>query len=233
MSRADYERMSLPDLIFAVIDDYENDRADYWKDSGQEQTIKILDSIASYLLKASGELTLPPINDSLTWRQIRSIAEADNNFAELVAEKVQITLAWDFVTDVDGMAKRCVEMTREVLLKPPNETVLRFLRRVSRCYIAGFFPETVILCRGAIENAIVEKYAISNKPFPRVPEGKSETRARLDKAEDLQWISRRVKLDAWTVWKRGSKAAHEDPDACKAALETIELTKGFLLQLYS
>jgi len=235
LGHSDYDGgVALHILIESVIDNYEQDREEYWKSEGEEGYLSVVDGIANSVVRASYQLTEPesPAGLPLTWEQSRKLAEIEG-LREHVLEKIQVAVAWEFANETDAMAKRCLEVTTEVLQQPPAEPVLRFLRRVTRCYVAGFYPETVILCRAVLENALAEKYEREKRPFPTVPSGKSEMSARLEKAEALGWLSRRARNGAWTVWKRGSKTVHEDPTVTAAALETIQMTMALLAELYA
>lgn len=58
-------------------------------------------------------------------------------------------------------------------------------------------------------------------------------RARLGRAEDHQWITRKQSNDAMSIWERGSKAAHRDPYVTRAVLDTIRTTMELMRILYS
>ena len=130
------------------------------------------------------------------------------------------------------MARRCLEINSLVIKESPGEPVLKFIRRLTRCYIAGFDPETVILCRAVLESAVRDRYSREEKAFPQAAPGKSQMLARLRKAEDWGWISRRSFNAARDVWERGNKAVHEDPTATSAVLETVQATMAVLEDLY-
>ncbi len=234
LGHADYEGgVALSTLIWSAIEDHEQDREEFWKSEGKERELKFVDGIAGAIVRASYQLTKPhPHEMPLTYEQCRQLVDIEG-FRELALEKIEIEVAQEFTGETDKMAERCLDLTTEVVQHSPAEPVLRFLRRVTRCYVAGFSPEVIILCRAVLENAVLEKYEREQKPLPNVPAGKSEMSARLAKAEDYGWLSRRQREEAWTVWKRGSKAAHEDPTITAAALETVRITMSVLLQLYS
>jgi hypothetical protein len=90
-----------------------------------------------------------------------------------------------------------------------------------------------MLCRAVTENAVLEKYARKKLPLPATPEGKSNMRSRLDAAVRFGLISESRAEDAWLIWKRGNKAAHEDPEATRDVLGTIKTTMSVLQDLYA
>jgi hypothetical protein len=147
--------------------------------------------------------------------------------------QIELAIARSFAFSTDEMADRCLDLARIALPNPPGDAVARFLQRLGRCYIAGFYPEAVIVCRAVLENAVVEKFQREKKPLPVPQAGKSEMRARLARAEDHRWLTRTQVNDAWSIWDRGSKAAHRDPHVTSAVLETVRTTMELLRVLYT
>lgn len=146
--------------------------------------------------------------------------------------QLEVEIAQRFAVRTDHMAHRCIQLARLALTGSPGEPVRRFLSRVGRCYVVGLLPESVVMCRAVLEQAVLEKFQRNRKPLPAA-NGKSEMRARLRRAEDLGWISRREREDAWQVWLRGSKAVHEDPHLTTDVLGTITTTMSLLSTLYA
>jgi hypothetical protein len=146
--------------------------------------------------------------------------------------QVELEIARAFALHTDKMAERCLELARMALEISPGETVLRFLNRLGRCYIAGFFPESVVMCRAVLENAVLERFEREGKPLPVPAPGKSEMRARLARAEDHGWLTRKQRTEAWSIWERESKAAHHDPAVTTAVLDNIRTTVELLAILY-
>jgi hypothetical protein len=146
---------------------------------------------------------------------------------------VELEIARSFTLATDEMAKRCLELARIALPHPPGDAVNRFLQRLGRCYIVGFFPECVIICRAVLEKALLEKFERERKRLPPVPPGRSEMVARLSKAVDLGWFSRQQLSDGRTINERGNKAVHEGPHMVADAFDTIQLTLGLLRALYA
>ena len=219
------------------VQNFEYNRERYWSDDEQGQAyIASVDRIARMLLRGTAELVQPPQDfadpEAFTWDQAQWLADIDPISAR-VLERVEIDVAWEYSVDTRGMAKRCLELARLVIAARPNESVMRFLRRLSRCYIAGFLPECVMLCRAVVENALVEKFDRKGLPLPSTPEGRSSMRSRLDAAVRFRLLSARAADDLWIVWKRGSKAAHEDPGATQDVLDTIRISMAVLKELYT
>src|SRR5574341_2136972 len=221
LGHSDYDGgVALHILIESAIDNYEQDREHSWKEEGRPDLLEVADRLAGAILKASQELVRPSHMKGLamTWEDARAFTKIPELRA-LILEKVQIDMAWEFANHTDAIAKRCLEVTDEVVKEQPGEAVLRFLRRLTRCYVAGFYPETIILCRAVLENAVLEKYERERKPLPVARPGQSEMGARLARAEDDGWISRKHRTDAWTVWTRGNTAVHKDPTVTSAAMD--------------
>lgn len=147
-------------------------------------------------------------------------------------ERLQIDMALEFADETAAMADRCLEITESVLDRPASEAVLRFLRRVTRCYIAGFVPEAITLCRAVLENAITERYDREGVLPPKAPLGKSQMRANLDYATSLGWLSAKALKHSWTIWTRGNKAVHSDPTVSTTSRATVQMTVAVLRELY-
>ncbi len=146
--------------------------------------------------------------------------------------QVELEIAKRFAVRTDEMADRCLALARLALRVSPGERSLRFLSRVGRSYVLGLFPESIVMCRASLEQAIREKYRQSGKALPAVASGKSEMRALLERAEAHGWLDRPQRSEAWDVWQRGSKTAHEDPSVTTDALGTITSTLHILGVLY-
>jgi len=151
----------------------------------------------------------------------------------LVLEELAIGAAYAATDGIEEMAERCLEICEFALRNQPNEAVARYLTRAGRCYVAGFFPECVILCRASVENGVKDAFDRRGIPLPATPKGHSSMRARLDAAVMFGWLSPLAREHADTVWHRGNVAVHHDPNATSDVLGTIELTMGVLGELYS
>jgi len=90
-----------------------------------------------------------------------------------------------------------------------------------------------MLCRSVLENGIKEKFDQKNIPMPATAQGKSEMRVRIEAARKFKWLSNPSAELAMVVWRRGSKAVHEDPEATGEVWDTIRSTMQILNELYS
>lgn len=220
-----------------IVGNFEADRERYWGDDEQgRKYLALVDQVAKALLRGSWELVQPGDTSlgevPFTWEQVQWLVKVEQISAR-VRERVEIDVAWEYCVDTPAMANRCIELARVVIAGRPNEAVLRYLRRVSRCYIAGFGPECVLLCRGAIENAVKDTFSRKKIPLPATREGQSTMKSRLAAAVRLGMMSQQAADNAQVVWTRGNKAAHDDPEATRDVLGTITLSMHVLAELYA
>lgn len=141
-------------------------------------------------------------------------------------------MALEFADETAAMADRCLEITESVLDRPASEAVLRFLRRVTRCYIAGFVPEAIILCRAVLR--MRSRSAMTVRAFfhPKPLSASRKMRANLDYATSLGWLSAKALKHSWTIWTRGNKAVHSDPTVSTTSRATVQMTVAVLRELY-
>ena len=158
------------------------------------------------------------------WSEIRQMLgeldmDEDLNYA------LQARLAWHVCPSFSDAATRCWELADLLRRAHPPEVVQRFLDRVTRCYLLDFIPECLVMCRGALENAINSRYASERIDFPRDSQGRQTMKVRLNDAERRKWLPESTAQALHSdVWTRGSKAAHGDPSAVGNALGAIKLT---------
>lgn len=217
----------LAGLLETIIQNYEDDREKYWGDDDKAvRLIKFVDGWATKIVEASDDLVLTQDSPDprFDWQSTQAIIRALELSSE-VREKVEILLAWRFAGTTDQMAERCLELVAVFLSRRPSERVVRFMRRLGRCYIAGFFPEAIMVSRGVLENSVDE--AIARRSIKT--DGKM--RSKLDALVENQALTEDTKAKAWIVWTRGSAAVHKDPEAVGQPLETIEMVMSVLTEL--
>jgi hypothetical protein len=192
------------------------------------------DFIAGRMILAATDLTVPipgPEYPDNAWSQHRKDAEGEE-IRDEVLEGIQLALAQDLSKHIVARAKRCKELTGRILAEKPPPPVLKYVRRLTRCYIAGFYPECVILCRGVMENAVKQQFGRKDVDIPATEDGKSTMRTILDAAKMFGWLTPQAHDDAWTIWTRGNKAVHEDIEVTEDVFGTIMMTINVLKELY-
>jgi hypothetical protein len=209
---------NLDSAIESAIDQYSDDRRYDWnEDEESRRTVHIADKLASLLHDASSELAPPNADiDSSGWELVRELI-TETGFWPLVKERLQIHLAWKVAPYTDEMAERCRDLTAVVFFDRPSERVLKYVRRLSSCYIAGFLPECVVLSRAVMERALKDSYQYHNVPYP--------PGLNLEKLiNDVHlrgWLSERGRVKAHDVRHRGNKAVHEDPELVEDVRDTV------------
>lgn len=177
------------------------------------QVFELLDEFARCVVLAAEGLAAEGVQERVGqfhWR----LALKDHD----QVQKIQIELARRLLPDLDVGARRCAELAERVLHASPPASVKKYLRRLSRCYIAGFDAEAIMICRAVLENTVSETCARHS-----VHEDLT-MRQKLRMARSRRWISASDEEDALTVWMRGNKAIHDDPDVVRDVLGTITLT---------
>lgn len=208
-----------------IIQNYEDERRRDWgEDEASRRFLALIDQLARTLLRGSEDLIQPADQEQhhpFSWEQVRFLTEQES-ISIHVLERLEIDVAWVFCAETRAMAYRCLDLAKIVVAAQPNAVVLGFLRRLSRCYIAGFLPEAVMLCRSVLENAVKERVGT-----------KHPMRVRIAAARRLGTLSAQGSEAAMLIWKRGNAAVHEDPNATHDVTETIRLTTEVLGELYS
>lgn len=218
---------SLAKAIEAAIDSYDYEYFGSWFSELDESKRQPIDQFLDLCEWGVDAIAAFATTDAQSLKRLRQTIE-DPFARKAIHQELELALAREYCNKTEKMADRAVELISLILNQDevPSEATHRFLRRVSRCYVAGFFPECVIQCRAVMENAIRAKFIKEDLAYPDTSMGK-----RLDFMVRLRWLSPETRRDAWAVWKRGSKAAHEDPEVTKAALGTIVKTAGVMTAL--
>jgi hypothetical protein len=217
-----------------IVENYRQERERYWSDDDAEaMLIRVMEVVAQAMLAGSSDLTDAEAREpwepaKSRWGEVVRTAESEG-YSQHLAESVEIQIGNDSVNRLFDAPQRCLELATHILVVQPAEPVRRYLSRLGRCYIAGFLPECVILCRAVLENAVNEALERRGGEGAKPRGSMSE---RLSRCQRAGWIDAARQNDAVTIWKRGNKAVHEDPHATSDAFGTIVLTMGVLVQLY-
>jgi hypothetical protein len=188
----------------------------------------ILDDLAGLCALAATDLVAPLDADSrFNWQEARALTYMVP-FRHALASRLSGGLT-ALCAPSPGIVARFWHLADLMLAAPPEDAIVRFLRRVSRCYLAGFDAETTMLCRSVTENAV--KLAAGRVAASPSAEFRSEFRSRLELLKRSGHLNEDMSKAAWTIWQRGNKAIHEDPDAIGNVGETVMFTMKLVAQL--
>lgn len=141
------EGHDLDDAIEEVIWRFEFPRTPSLKgETGDDEEDDRIQDMAAALAIAADSLTgFVPVGSELPadWTEIRLLA-ATPKYKDRVLAALQPRLAKRFCTGTEQMAQRCFELSEEVV---PGSWLAaqRHVELLSRCYIAGFFAEVIIV----------------------------------------------------------------------------------------
>jgi hypothetical protein len=153
----------------------------------------------------------------------------------LIWERLCIEDAAEVVHTIRPRVERRILLDRLVRDEMGRQDVpdacIEFLALVSRCFVYGFVPECVAMCRSAMELAFKEK--VSDEHCERANQkrikNEFDLHARIQAAFDPRnkMLTRQQNEDVYQAadrvkW-RGNKVVHEQTDVTKDALGTIKL----------
>ena len=140
----------------------------------------------------------------------------------LVWERFVIAMSWEAIGKIEEGASRIFQLYKLVLSSDPSESTQKFLSRLSRCFVWGFDPECIILCRAVIDTAFRDTVSdeVCEKHF-----GKNRYEFTLSNkiqaAHKERIINDQIKNKAFRIKNRGDKAVHYQPDITRNVWETI------------
>ena len=147
--------------------------------------------------------------------------QTEDSPLKLVWERFLINMSWEAIGKINEGASRIFQLYNLVLCSAPSKPTQQFLGRLSRCFIWGFDPECVILCRAVIDTAF------NNNKIDRICEkhfGKRE-RYNLSDRIEASWkeglIDKDIAKKAGNIRWRGNKAVHNQPNITKNVWGTI------------
>jgi hypothetical protein len=153
----------------------------------------------------------------------------ENSPLRSVWERFCIKLSWKAMEKIKEGANRIFNLYNLVLSSPPSRPTLDYLSRLSRCYIWGFDPECVILCRSILDSAFRKKILdniCEDNQFDY------DLKMGIDTAIEKGLINDKTGKLAHSVRIRGNKAIHNQPDATKDVWGTIRDTITVLEVLF-
>jgi hypothetical protein len=241
----DHRGGSLLGLLEDIICLYEQDRENHWSKIIQYDQAE---RFAKSVLKISEQLiAIEPIDDDLGVLQYETndpqfftpVFAADSPLdkespLKLVWERFSIDLANESVEKITKGAKRIFDLYKLVLDTHPSKPTQQFLARISRCYIWGFEPECVILCRAVLDTAFKDAvtFEVYDNYVKKNNKNSGALENRINAAYETGIINREISDKAHTVRIRGNKAVHEQPDATKDAWGTVRNTLAVLEALH-
>lgn len=153
--------------------------------------------------------------------------QSESSPLRLVWERFCIDIGYEAEKKIDEGADRIFKLYRLMLSSPPSRPTIDYLLRLSRCYIWGFDPECVILCRSILDTAFRINKICEENQFDY------DLKNRIDVAIKKGFINGKIGRLAHTVRIRGNKAIHNQPDATKDVWGTICNTISVLEVLFS
>jgi len=140
-----------------------------------------------------------------------------------LCEQLFLELLGQAVGMCEKGTRRLLDLSMMTIVAAPAKPTADFLRRVSRCYLWGFDPECIILCRSVLDTAFRE--AVSDERCESalgLPKGcEFSLSNRIEVAYKKGLISRRARQAAHRVKHRGNKAVHDNPRATQDVHGTV------------
>jgi len=211
----DSEQLVVPVRGHSESDTFNDEYAEFFK--------KITD-LTKLMRSKLGVTCVPPILED----SIESLAEEDrppkDSLLALVWERLCISLADDLVgVRLLRGTNRMLRLIGLIKEGDPDAVTLRYLRRVSRCYILGLDAECAILCRGVIDSAL-------SKALPK-PQRDLPLAKRIQAAKELRRVDEIGQKAAHRVNNVAKDGVHVDPDLVKGILTVIKDTLEVVRQL--
>jgi hypothetical protein len=230
------------DRLWQALEAYREEREVYWSTTDNEDVMRrAYDEIALVYMEVVTTLVTgsvePGDNDwraenENRWTWFLKKLDQHDEVAILFDQAIEMRVYESVMKRLEGSRERCLQLASLILSTRPSEPVERYLSRLSACYIGGLLPECVILCRALLENAVSDVFQRHGIPLPQNAEGVSAMHTRLKAAHMLGWLSAEGLTGAKTIWLRGNKAVHQDPDATRDVFGTVVLTGNVLSELY-
>ena len=160
-------------------------------------------------------------------------SQLDNPNIRIAWESFVIELVGDAMERIGSGSVRMLELSQLLVAANPPDPTLNYLHRISACFIWGFDPECIILCRSALDTAFRDKVSeeICEQVFGTAEERHFGLLDRIRAAHRTQMISDDTRQIAWRVKDRADKAVHYDPDATRDVLGTVRDTVKVLKAL--
>ena len=204
-------------------------------DVGDPNRARFENSIGKTLLPAADALVASP--QLLEWREklsgsfpIGQLASWLSNL-RLVRPQLRIDLLRRELDNLEAKTSRLSDVLAVLIESPPSERARAYLQRVSRCYLNGLEPETVIMCRAVLDAAFEDRISESLvwTHVPRNHAGQTAVLAdRITAAQRSGIISPEMAASARAVKDAANQAVHGIPLATLPPLEAVRVTATVL-----
>ena len=209
---------SLDEAIQRALDDFDAGiRSGLTTTERGEQAVKEADAYAAVLHALSENLTTADYDDITAHATLIQSQQLTGPAMALL----EVRLARGYVPAASHLYRRCFELLSCIVEVEPTERVRRFLHRVSRCFLLGLEPETIILCRSVLESAVEERLDDTRRKGVREAAHGASMKVKIDLLHGQGWITDDSRRAAMVIWERGNAAIHKDPEAVGNAIEII------------
>lgn len=182
-------------------------------------------SMSKLLQSKLGRGPLPPVIRAYLDQMGADARPDDDTLLKLVWERLLIVLASDFGgSRLLRGANRMLQLLEIVIEAQPSEATLRFLKRISRCFVFGLDSECVILCRGAIDTAFMHAVHDSSMRALNIQPGAAygfTLAQRIRAARQTGLIDEDDFRAAGRVNGTATEAAHHDPEIVADAFGVV------------
>ena len=192
-----------------------------------------LEKLTSLALLSSRDLTaLDDVPYGAIMGQLYAQLNADNlrDFIKMLDVHSQ-TLESHIGTDLASMAHaaedRIHELAQVALQQRPSDKAAAFLKRVARCYLFGFDPECLIMCRSVIDAELLSEISgdecisvLGQRQFFDLSD-------RIEVGRSLRRLSFELAQEAHSIRKLGNMAVHGDPDVVRG-IDVLEIIRKTL-----
>lgn len=138
---------------------------------------------------------------------------------------LELEAARQAIRSLPEVVSRSQEVVWQALNEQPPPRVSAYMRRLGRCYVAGFDAEVVILCRAVLDSALMDQV----DDTPSAPRSMYERINALRTAGVLSDAQAKI---ANEIRHRGNRAVHEEPAGERIASDTLSKTMALLMQLF-
>ena len=163
---------------------------------------------AEALLEIGGQaLRLAQDLSGTDWEQTYVMQDAldpAEPYCGIPRDGLELEAARQAVRALPVVVSRTQQVVWQALNNHPSPIVSAYMRRLGRCYVAGFDPEVVILCRAVLDSALKE--LVDDTPSaPRTMDGRIKTlhAGGVLSASQVD-IANQIRL-------RGNHAVHDEP----------------------